>query len=186
MTAATTPPPFELDPSEQFWQYRPRPTYQGLHFNSPEELRAAAIEAFDWIHTHPIKKQLVFHAQGRVTKTYENVMRPFTFRAVAMRMGVSYQCLDLYRKRPAFAEVMEWIDDVIYTQKFEGAASNMLNANFIARDLGMADRSELTGKNGGPLQTQDVTDEEKLRDEARRLGIPLDAFGLSDPTEETE
>ena len=39
----------------------------------------------------------------------------------------------------------------------------MLNANIIARDLGLSDKSELTGKGGGPIKIQsarDLTDDE--------------------------
>jgi hypothetical protein len=112
-------------------------------------------------------------------------MRPFTRRGIALAMGMTESGLFLsYRKKPEFHPILDWVEDVIYTQKFEGAATGLLNANFIARDLGLADRSELTGKDGAPIQTHDVTDEAKLRDEARRLGIPLGAFGLSDPAPE--
>ncbi|WRH62053.1 MAG: hypothetical protein RSE12_17025 [Fuscovulum sp.] len=39
-------------------------------------------------------------------------------------------------------------------------------------------RTELTGRDGGPIQTQDVT-VEALIDEARRLGIDPEALGLN-------
>lgn len=39
-------------------------------------------------------------------------------------------------------------------------------------------KSEVTGKDGGPIQTQDVS-VEALIDEARRLGISLDALGIA-------
>jgi len=166
----------DYDSHEQYWQRRPDKTQV---FETADELYAAAAAAFDWLHTHPKRKQVLFHNKGAVVRTYETMERPFTKNAVAMCMGISVQCLDGYRKRPGFEEIMEWLDGVIYTQKFEGAAVGTLNANFIARDLGMADRSEVTGKDGGPLKTQDVsTDEEALISEARRLGIDVAALGL--------
>lgn len=170
---------YDFDSDKQFWQRRPDNVRV---FASADELYQSAIEAFDWIHSHPKRKQLVFHHKGEVTRTYETLERPFTFNLLAMVMGVSFQCLDGYRKREGFEEAMQWIDHVIYTQKFEGAAVGTLNANFIARDLGMADRSEVTGKNGGPLETVDLTDREKLIDEARRLGLDLEALGLGGST----
>lgn len=131
---------FTFDSSEQFWQRRPD---KARVFETPDDLRDAAIEAFNWLHRHPKRRALTFHHKGVVTKTFETCERPFTFNALAMRMGVSYQCLDGYRKRPGFEEVMAWIDDVIFVQKFEGAATGLLNSNFIARDLGLADKSEV-------------------------------------------
>ena len=48
---------------------------------------------------------------------------------------------------------MEWAEAVIYRQKFEGAAADMLNQAIIARELGLVDRKEMTGLGGGPLIT---------------------------------
>jgi hypothetical protein len=131
---------FTFDASEQFWQKRPD---NRRAFETPEELRAAAENAFTWLHKHPKRRALTFHYKGAITKTYETCERPFTFHALALRLGLSYNGLNGYRDKPGFAEVMEWIDDVIYVQKFEGAATGLLNPNFIARDLGLAEKSEV-------------------------------------------
>lgn len=48
---------------------------------------------------------------------------------------------------------------------------------------GFTTRNELTGKDGNPIQVEEVSTEE-LIDEAKRLGIPLEAFGISDPEKE--
>ncbi len=40
------------------------------------------------------------------------------------------------------------IDNVIRSQKFAGAAADLLNANIIARDLGLKDQKELSGNVG--------------------------------------
>lgn len=166
----------DYDPNAQYWSKRPG---KDRVFQTPADLMDAAIEAFTWLHTHPKRKQVIFHNKGAITKTYETLERPFSIHAVAMCMGISLQCLNGYRERPEFAEALAWIDGVIYTQKFEGAAVGTLNANFIARDLGMADRSEVTGKDGGPLKTQDASaDVEALLNEARRLGIDVAALGF--------
>lgn len=131
---------FSFDASEQFWQRRPD---NSRAFEKPEDLREAAIVAFDWLHKHPKRRALTYHYKGQITKTFETCERPFTFNALAARMGLSYNGLNKYRDRPEFADVIAWIDDVIYVQKFEGAATGLLNANFIARDLGLAEKSEV-------------------------------------------
>ena len=71
--------------------------------------------------------------------------------------------------KPGYGEVLDWIEEVIYTQKFEGAAGNMMNANFLARDLGLADKSELSGPNGGPLQTEEVSARDIINGKLARL-----------------
>jgi len=40
-----------------------------------------------------------------------------------------------------FNTVIKEIETVIYNQKFQGAAADLLNANIIARDLGLSDKS---------------------------------------------
>ena len=45
-----------------------------------------------------------------------------------------------------FSIICTRIREIIYTQKFTGAASGFLNPQIIARDLGLADKSELVGK----------------------------------------
>jgi hypothetical protein len=58
-----------------------------------------------------------------------------------------------------FSNVISNIRDVIRSQKFAGAAADLLNANIIARDLGLKDESkhEHTGANGGPIQSITTT-----------------------------
>ena len=45
-----------------------------------------------------------------------------------------------YEKREDYQAVTTRVRQIIYNQKFEGAASGFLNANIIARDLGLADK----------------------------------------------
>jgi hypothetical protein len=161
----------------QFW-HRRAPNGGERAFNSPEELWQAAVEAFDWLHSHPLKEQVASSYQGNYTKTTLKKMRAFTWEGVAMAMGVRATGLRLYKTRPEYEEVMEWIENIIRTQKFEGAAAGLLNPTIIARSLGLAERMEHTGKDGGAIKTQDVSAEERLLDEARRLGIDIEALGL--------
>ena len=44
------------------------------------------------------------------------------------------------------------VEDIIRTQKFEGASAELLNVSIIARDLGLADKSEHSGPNGGAIE----------------------------------
>ncbi len=65
---------------------------------------------------------------------------------------------------------------MIFVQKFEGAAADLLNANIISRELGLADRQEHTGKDGGAIETRDVSNVEI----ARRIAFLL-ATGIEMP-----
>jgi hypothetical protein len=77
---------------------------------------------------------------------------------MCLHIGVSHRRWNEWRTdRPDLRDVMEWAEDVIWQQKFSGAAAGLLNAAIVARELGLADKSELTGRDGGPIQTEDVT-----------------------------
>ena len=45
--------------------------------------------------------------------------------------------MEKWKKEPGFSEVMEFIESVIYEQKFQLAANGVINAAFIAKDLGV-------------------------------------------------
>jgi len=52
-----------------------------------------------------------------------------------------------------FSTVIADIEAVIKSQKFQGAAAGLLNANIIARDLGLADKSDFDHKSSDGTMT---------------------------------
>ena len=87
----------------------------------------------------------------------------------------------LEANRQDLVETIERVQMVLYAQKFAGAAADLLNANIIARDLGLADKSELTGKDGGPVELKEMSDIEQ----ARRIAFALGRAMLRLPAPET-
>lgn len=156
-----------------------------VRFESADEFLVACVGYFRWCEENPLLEDQVFQYQGAIIRGEKARMRPFTKRGLATHLGIPESRLAAYEARgDEWAEAMEMVEQVIYTQKFEGGATGLLNSGFIARDLGMADRSEVTGRNGGPLQMQDVTEEERLICEAHRLGLDPAALGLGGGAEE--
>lgn len=129
-------------------------------FNTPQQLLGAAIEYFEWCERHPLQEEQVFHNKGMIVRTEVSKVRPFTKRALASYMGLTVAKLDAYRRKadamgddaPQWNEVMDLIEQTIFTQKFENAAAGLLNATIISRDLGLAEKQEVTGRDGEPLQ----------------------------------
>lgn len=112
---------------------------------TPEELLEKANEYFTWCIENPLKEELVFHAQGIVTKSDTSKMRPFTIEGLAIFAGIMSKTFRNYEQREEFLPVTTRIRDIIENQQFEGAASGFLNPNIIARKLGLADKQESTG-----------------------------------------
>ena len=60
-----------------------------------------------------------------------------------------------------FLTVIRDIEQTIYNQKFTGASADLLNANIIARDLGLADKQEVTEVQEEPDYSNLSTKEKK-------------------------
>lgn len=134
----------------QFWKAR---SSHGRNpkFASPEKLWAAATEYFEWVDANPLYEAKPFAYQGTVTVEKVAKMRAMTIAGLCIFLDISQQAWSEYKQRKGFGDVTTRIDEIIRTQKFEGASAELLNANIIARDLGLADKSELTGAGGAAL-----------------------------------
>lgn len=144
---------------------------------APSELLEEACRYFQWMDTHPLKEQVLFHYKGQVIPSTANKMRPYTLKGLATFLGVTEGTFRLWKNgsNEELAEVMEFIDQIIFTQKFEGAAANLLNGNIISRDLGLAEKRELTGKDGGPIETKETSARDILADRLSALSANLGA-----------
>lgn len=137
----------------QFWKARSSHGRAPI-FASPDDLWAAACEYFEWVEANPLKEAQAFAYQGAVTVHELAKMRAMTVAGLCIFLDISQQAWGEYRAREGFGEVTTRVDEIVRTQKFEGASAGLLNASIIARDLGLADKSELTGKDGGPIETK--------------------------------
>lgn len=140
-------------PGNRFWEARssagPKPK-----FETPEQLWAACLEYFEWVEANPLHEAKAFSYEGKVTVASLPRMRAMTINGLCLFLDVTpRQWRDWRDERPDLVPVITRVETSIYEQKFTGAAADLLNPNIIARDLGLADRKELTGKDGGPVQT---------------------------------
>jgi hypothetical protein len=134
----------------QFWKARSTHGRKPI-FSSPEQLLAACEEYFQWVDDHPLEEVKGFAFQGNVTKENFPKMRAMTVAGLCIFLDISPNTWFDYAKQDGFSEVCNTVMNVIREQKFAGAAADLLNPAIIARDLGLADKSEITGKDGAPL-----------------------------------
>lgn len=90
--------------------------------------------------------------QGANTHEPVAKMRAMTISGLCIFLDISKQAWSEYKARDGFGDVTTRIEEIIRTQKFEGASADLLNPNIIARDLGLADKSEISGDAGGPIR----------------------------------
>lgn len=108
---------------------------------TPEALWSKAIEYFAWVASSPLKEEKVF-ATGKRMQAAK--LRAMTIRGFCIFANIATSTFQLYEKDKGYSAITARIRDIIYTQKFEGAAAGLLESNIIARELGLADRQEMS------------------------------------------
>lgn len=157
MTDAADLTPSTNLPGSAWRQWDPfRDSLQGKKmFETPEELWAAACEYFEWVEENPLTVEKVFCSQGIISRADTSKCRVMTIHGLCLFLGISR---DTFHKwsvgtdRDTLVSICGTIRDVIYTQKFEGAAADLFNPTVISRDLGLRDVKEVSGPGGGPVQ----------------------------------
>lgn len=162
-------------PGNRFWEARSSHGRNPI-FRTAEELWGACCEYFEWVDANPLHEAKAFAYEGEVTVEPLPKMRAMTITGLCLFLDIAYSTWDEWRSsRPDFSEVITRAEAVIYSQKFGGAAAGLLVANIIARDLGLAEKSELTGKGGGPVETKDVSARDILADRVAGLAARKEA-----------
>lgn len=141
----------------QFWRNRSVHGRDKL-FATPELLWKACEEYFNWCDSHPWYKVEASKAP-KIAKADQLIKVPnaipYTLSGLCIYLNASRSWWTEFRKNEklshGFLEIITRVEEIIYTQKFSGAAVGAFNANIMARDLGMVDRSELSGPGGESL-----------------------------------
>lgn len=135
----------------QFWKARSSHGRKPI-FPDPETLEAACEEYFEWVEANPLWEDKVTSWQGINKHEPIAKMRAMTLDGLWLFLDIGKQTWYDYAARKEFSDVITRVEKAIRSQKFAGAAADLLNANIIARDLGLADKQEHTGADGGPVQ----------------------------------
>lgn len=126
----------------EFWKLRsshgPHPT-----FEKPEDLWNACVEYFEWVQANPLMEERLVSYQGESVREPVAKMRAMTVAGLCTFLDISRRTWDAYEEREEFKETVERVNMIIWAQKFEGAAADLLNGNIIARELGLADRKQV-------------------------------------------
>jgi hypothetical protein len=172
MPKPRTPSPTGKDPAtgkfvagNRFWEQR---SSHGANpkFENAGDLWNACAEYFEWNESNPLYEAKPFAFQGSVTIARVEKMRAMTIGGLCMFLDVTFETWTEWRKtRSDLSEVMAWAENVIYRQKFEGASADMLNPNIIARDLGLANKKDLSSTDGSMSPTRIVIEAAKSDDQ---------------------
>jgi len=122
----------------QLWRLRKRDGRR-LHYETPEALESACTEYFQWVEDNPIVEEKISFFQGIPSIGEVRHCRAMIKAELYVYLGIDRRTWDDYKVRNGFSPVCEWTEDIIYGQKFTGAAANVFNHSIIARDLGLRD-----------------------------------------------
>ena len=136
----------------KFWELRSKHGRDKL-FNEPQILLEAAQDYFKWCDDNPLYKNEMIKGGDMASEIIPvPIMRPYTLQGLTIYLGVNRKYLDDFEssikdktddKSKDYSQVITYIREVIYNQKFEGASIGAFNANIISRDLGLIDKQDL-------------------------------------------
>ncbi|QPD96336.1 terminase small subunit [Enterobacter phage N5822] len=137
-------------------QYGDIATLGKQHRYTPEQVFNLAVKYFEWAESNALKAAESSSFRGRTYQDEVNKPRVFTFNGLRLFCGWSRCAMEKWKKEPGFSEVMEFIESVIYEQKFQLAANGVINAAFIAKDTGLTSlrKSTLAQTQNQALQSQ--------------------------------
>lgn len=133
----------------RFWEVRAKSGRDKI-FSNADVMWKAACEYFEWVEDNPLWENKPTQYQGDVIDIPTDKMRAMTDAGLCLFWGVNTKYLYQFElgldktteSGKDFSNIIGQIKDVIRSQKFAGAAAGILNANIIARDLGLKEKSE--------------------------------------------
>lgn len=141
-----------------YWEWRKK-TGKPKAIPSPKKLWELACEYFQSVDDSPgIKKDFIKGGEMAGTIVDMETMRPYTwegFEDYLFQRGIISDLEDYrYNKDGRYSEfggIIRAIGKVIYDRNFSGAAMNFLNSNLIARQLGLAEKTQVKVTEEQPL-----------------------------------
>lgn len=119
----------------------------------------ACYEYFAWCEENPLL-EIDYRGSSPPVKVELPKMRAYTMQGLTCFLHVNTVYFNQFEESlikkndeqsKDFSKVITHVKEIIYNQKFVGAASGFLNPNIIARDLGLNDNSNI--QHSGSLNT---------------------------------
>lgn len=113
-------------------------------FKTPDDMWQLALEYFKDCGLSDLSETKAMNVAGSVEIVKLKKMHAMSQQGLCCYLNCSIATYHNYKAKPEFLEVTSLIDSIMFEQKFAGASAGLLNANIIARDLGLADKQEIT------------------------------------------
>lgn len=113
----------------------------------PDSLWKKAVEYVKWVANNPLVEEKVFGSGARMKVSK---MRAMTLQEFCLFAKMARDTFNQYEKEEEYSDICSRIRDLFFTQKFQGAAADLLNQAIVSRELGLADKTDVT-TNGNSL-----------------------------------
>jgi len=127
-------------PGNQYWKLR---TTDGrdYEYTDVKEFAEKCAEYIDYIQANPLYESRV--VSGEIYELPK--MRAMSIEGLCNHLDITVKTYRSYRDRSDFLPVLTRVEQIMYAQKFEGAAAELLSHSIISRDLGLVDKKEVAG-----------------------------------------
>ena len=142
----------------QWWRKRAKHGRDRI-ITDPQALLESAYEYFEQTDNRKwTKKDWVGKDAIEVTRETET---PYTKSGLLLFLDIEQwrTIEDLKNVSSDFLQVVTHIEKIIFTQKIEGASVGAFNASIVSRELGLAEKSDIT-TNGKDINQQPLTPEQ--------------------------
>lgn len=115
------------------------------NFKKPKKYRPIRLwEIFlqycEWVEKNPLKETKAFGTGKKLTVP---LMRAMSIQGFCIYANMDRSTWYEYKSNEEYSYIINRIDDMMFSQKFEGASSGLLKENIIARELGLKDGQEM-------------------------------------------
>lgn len=116
-------------------------------FGNPEEFAEAINSYFEFVENNPLKEGQLMKAKinrdEEEVKVYKlSKLRAMSLQGLCSFLGINTDTFYEYEKKAGFTAIATHARQIMFAQKFEGAAAGLLNSSIIARELGLVDKTE--------------------------------------------
>src|SRR3990167_9704059 len=109
----------------RFWEARSR--HGRLpKFESPEQLWEACTDYFEWVEQNPLWEDKLVTFQGVATHEPCAKMRAMTIGGLCIFIDIAVSTWAEFRTKEGFSAIVTRAEQIIRSQKFEGAAAELL------------------------------------------------------------
>lgn len=135
--------------SSRFWE-KTSSSHSGFNtqteYATPEDLWSAVSEYMSWCEATPVETPVSTFYLGDLKTGFVHKPRAMSVSAMCRFIGLTKnEWTKLKNSNESFLRACTLVEDAINSQLYELAAADVLNANFVARAIGLSDKQVVAG-----------------------------------------